>query len=86
MTDRPTTDDPTADGSEQAWQLGRAAGLDEVAEGTNPYGTDTELAADWADGWREGAKLSHRSVDGDPAWAAWRAEADPGEHEHADAP
>ncbi len=85
MTDDPTVDDPTTDGSGQAWQLGRTAGLDEVAEGTNPYGTDTGLAADWADGWREGTKLGNRLMD-DQAWAAWRAGADPGEPEHAHAP
>jgi ribosome modulation factor len=73
------TDGPMTDGSEDAWRLGRTAGLDEVAEDANPYGTDSELAADWADGWREGTKLSNRPVDGAQAWAAWRAATDKGE-------
>ncbi len=63
------------DGPEHAWQLGRTAGLDEVAQDTNPYDTDGELAADWADGWREGTKLVNCMVDGAQAWAEWRAAA-----------
>jgi ribosome modulation factor len=86
MTDDLTVDGPPADGSEHVWRLGREAGLAESAATANPYEPDTELAADWADGWREGDKLSHRSVDSDQAWAAWRAGADPGEPEHAHAP
>ncbi len=61
------------DGSEEAWQLGRKAGLDEVAAGANPYAEGSELAADWADGWREGTKLSNRPVDSQQDWAEWQA-------------
>ena len=82
MTDGPMTNSP-----EHAWQLGRAAGLNEVAEGTNPYGPDSELAADWADGWREGTKRINCLVDDDQDWEAWRAVAHSGEPSpnHADA-
>ncbi len=75
MTGGPTTDDPTADDSEHAWQLGREAGLSESAVDANPYNAGSDLAADWEDGWREGTKLVNRPVDGNQAWAAWRAAA-----------
>ncbi len=74
------------DGPEEAWQLGRTAGLSEAAADANPYDPDSELAADWGDGWREGTKLGNRPVDDGQAWAACRAGADPGEPEHADTP
>ncbi len=74
------------DGSEEAWQLGRKAGLDEVAADANPYAAGSDLAADWADGWREGVKTVNHLVGGGDAWAEWRAAADKGEPDHADAP
>jgi ribosome modulation factor len=64
------------DGPEEAWQLGRMAGLSEAAADTNPYRPDSELAADWADGWREGANDVNRLVDGAQAWAEWTGIAD----------
>ncbi len=67
------------DGPEEAWQLGRTASLSEGAADANPFDPDSELAADWADGWREGTKLSNRPTDDDQAWAAWRAATDKGE-------
>ncbi len=59
------------DGPEGAWQLGHAAGLSEAAADTNPYHPDSELAADWADGWREGTKTINHLGDGQQAWAEW---------------
>jgi ribosome modulation factor len=74
MTDRSTmdgstTDGPTTDGPEHAWLLGRTAGLSDAAADANPYDAGSELAADWADGWREGTKLGNHPVDGPQAWA-----------------
>ncbi len=63
------------DGPEEAWQLGRTASLSEGAADANPFDPDSELAADWADGWREGTKLSNHLVDGVQAWAEWNAAA-----------
>jgi ribosome modulation factor len=83
MTDGPMTNSP-----ERAWQLGREAGLDEVAEGTNPYDAGGELAADWADGWREGTKQRINClVDNDQDWEAWTPAAQSGapSPNHADA-
>ncbi len=80
------TDRSTMDGSEHAWLLGREAGLGEGAADANPYEAGSELAADWADGWREGTNLSNRLVDRAQAWAAWTAGPGAGEAGHDGAP
>lgn len=82
MTDRSTTDGSTTDGPEHAWLLGREAGLSEGAAEANPHDAGSELAADWADGWREGTKLANRPVDDEQGWADWRAGAGVGEASH----
>jgi hypothetical protein len=74
------------DDPEEAWRLGHAAGLDEVGVDANPFEASRELADDWADGWHTGTNTINRSEDDQQAWARWRAGADPGEPEPADAP
>ncbi len=74
------------DDVEEAWRLGRAAGLAEVRPDANPFEASRELADDWADGWHAGTNEINRSVDHHQAWAEWRAAADPGEPEQAHAP
>lgn len=81
MTDGSMTDEPV-----RAWQRGREAALSDVAADANPYDLGSELAADWADGWHEGTKLGNLLVDGEQAWAAWRASPGEGEAGHDRAP
>ncbi len=75
-----------SDGPEEAWRLGYAAGVGEIAADANPFEASSDLADDWADGWREGTNLINRLVDHEQAWAGWRAAADHGEPDQADAP
>jgi ribosome modulation factor len=52
------------DRPEEAWRKGYLAGFDDLAASANPYKRGSLLAADWDDGWREGAHPRGRPVEG----------------------
>lgn len=57
------------DTDEQAWHKGLEAGRASLAADANPYGSESPLAEEWHDGWREGTHP--RSLPMDPgAWAS----------------
>lgn len=61
------------DPAEEAWRLGREAGLGEVARQANPYAAGSDLAEDWDDGWHEGRRVSNHPAEPVEGWAeAWR--------------